>query len=276
MIRFAGKLLMLFPLYAFGLVVFSPISGAADTMECAIQGQAKCICEAGLMVKCQGRPVSFLRYSENPKQVVVRYQPAKGDVRSFTISSPSGDADSFSEPGSSPEVQKEMKRLGIELKPGDRLDATLVLNSATPLFLDADAKQKLPSDSDGPSKNSGSGCSYTYRIPRIIDFNNKKTCAALIVCRGKPGTTTSICPANDSTSCPDVDTCLADETMHQLPGQVLSVFCLDKRGQTLSDCTLAGVLAKSWDKAPPSKKGDSAAAGSDDDQKEPGGTSEAK
>jgi hypothetical protein len=85
-------------------------------------------------------------------------------------------------------------------------------------------------------------CEFTYSRPRIIDFQNQKTCVALIKCQDTGGVITSICPALSETSCPDAVTCKADNTMHQLPGQVLSAFCIDSEGYNLPDCTPAGVI----------------------------------
>ena len=90
-------------------------------------------------------------------------------------------------------------------------------------------------------------CTYTYSRPRVIDFEGKKACVALMECRDSEGTTTAICPALSETSCPEAAACRADQTMQQLPGQVMTAFCLDSQGFGIPNCTPAGKIVP-WSK----------------------------
>jgi hypothetical protein len=219
---------------------------ASAEMSCQIEGQAKCICSANLMVRCDGFGVAQMSGTEKPKRVEIQVQN-RGASRTFVITNPSNNASAYIDASSLPEVKAQLKKAHYKLRASDEVNARLIFDSSTPLFEDAEATRPLNAGSAGPVvSDTYADCGYAYKYPpRIVDHQGAKACAAVTVCHQGPkpeAPILSICALKGDT-CPDATTCTNDMNVHQLPGEILSIYCIGDHGFAKDNCTPAGVPA---------------------------------
>lgn len=235
---------------AMALLPLVSFSAKADT-TCQIVDQVRCLCDAGLIVMCDGVSGSHLKNNEKVENLNLHYIAADGTARDIQIKNPANGAASYFGSGEQllkqSDVQAALKQNNIPVddilsKKADLRAIGFSIGPNVKLYANPNTQSKEKAETVEVKTD---GCSYLSPA-RALKYKGRDACASYFECGGKLGE--SVCIAKGNV-CPSADTCAGDNSISFDDGdtEIRKITCMDYSSpsdkKAIPHCQPRGVLA---------------------------------
>lgn len=197
------------------------IPAIAQAVDCTPAGVVRCLCAASMDLQCEDGSSGWVLNEEKVSSIrVTVFDPSTGRSSAYQLDNPPKGVRSYSGGADKDSwVLSNLKKQGVTLKSGARVDLTKVSFSAKPkLFKDNDGKTPIDEIPPQASKYEGVQCDYD-RDPVMLSGSscNENLCAGSATCTqdGVPlGSGLALaCRALGNGQCPTAMDCVNDENI---------------------------------------------------------------